>query len=114
VPSQAAYSACLAAGGRCRRDVEQHQIAFADCCPTQRHCQVCLVDAVRCKAAGRQLTDLPRVDRRLRCKVNAIQFARRREVRDLAGRLDPSLIALRDLALTQQGGSLPARCWPSP
>ena len=61
---------------------------------------------MRHPAAGGQLTHLLLVDRRLRREVEAIQLAHRREVRDLAGHLDPPLIAACDLALAQQGQRL--------
>lgn len=57
-------------------------------------------------AAGRQLPDLAVIQRRLRVEVEAVEFAHKRELRDLACHGDAPLVAPRDLARNEEGQSL--------
>src|SRR5439155_25091079 len=57
-------------------------------------------------AAGRELADLHPIDRGLGGKIEAVEIAQRREVGDLGGHLDASLVAAADLALAQEADRL--------
>src|SRR5215217_7555883 len=57
---------------------------------------------MRNPAAGRQLPDLPRIQRRLRVELKAVEFTHKRELRDLARHGNPTLVAPCDLAPNQE------------
>ena len=67
--------------------------------------------AMRYSAASGELADLPRIERRLGGKVEAVEVARRGEVGDLPCHLDAPLVLARDLALEQKKGQRSARAW---
>src|SRR6516225_7021388 len=61
---------------------------------------------MRHPAAGGELADLPRIERGLGGKVEAVEVAYHREVGDLARHLDEPLVLAGDLALDQKGQRL--------
>src|SRR5438067_12071734 len=64
---------------------------------------------MRHPAAGGEVADLARIDRRLRAEGEAGEIAHCREVGDLAGHLDPPLILPRNLALAEESHGLAQR-----
>jgi hypothetical protein len=60
--------------------------------------------AMRYPAASGELADLPRIERRLGGKVEAVEGARSGEVSDVPRHLDAPLVLARDLALEQKKG----------
>lgn len=65
--------------------------------------------AMRHPAAGGELADLPRIERGLRGKVEAVEIAHRREVSDLAGHRDAPLVFAGNLPFHQKGERLAQR-----
>ena len=117
LPVERAIAVCLGQHRhqRGRRD-ELHVVILPDCLAAEADSQMRLARARRAEeqnrvamgdpAAGRQLPDLPLIQRWLRLEVEAVQLAHEGELRQLARHGDAPLVAPRDLARHQEGQRL--------